>query len=147
LRDGMAGGPVLLREGRSALDLAAEELLPGVPPATLGGDETGDQSLLPRLAAGLTADHRVVFAAVDGRDAARALGMNLSGTGLLMQLLGCVDAVNLDGGASKRMLLEGRTLDLPTTEILAEEAPPRESPVRHVLTGILAIPGGEGSRS
>ena len=146
IRDAVAAGPVLVRDGHRTMDLVAEDFLPGVPPATFSGDETGDRNLLPRLAAGLTGEHQVVFAAVDGRNFERAVGMTLKDTARLMGALGCRDAVNLDGGSSKRMVLDGHILDLPTTEIISGTPetvsgdPPATPPVRPVLTGILVLP-------
>jgi len=145
VRDAIAAGPVLLRDGRRVLDLDREDFLPGVPPATFSGDETGDRNLLPRLAAGLTADHEVILAAADGRNFSRALGLTLRDTAKLMATLGCVDALNLDGGSSKRMVLQGRTLDLPTTEVVDaqvgsdERRTTGEQPVRPVNTGFLVF--------
>ena len=49
----------------------------------------------------------------------RALGMTLGGVGRLLRALGCHVATNLDGGSSKRMVVEGRALDLASTEIVS----------------------------
>jgi len=127
------------------LDLDGEDFLSGVPPATFSGDETGDRNLLPRLAVGLTPEHEVVMAAVDGRNFHQALGMTLRDTAKLMSMLGCVDAVNLDGGSSKRMVLQGRVLDLPTTEVVPaasdsdDGAAGAAQPVRPVHTGVFVF--------
>ena len=137
LRDAIAAGPVLVRNGRKSIDLDREEFTPGVPPETFSEDETGDRNLLPRLAVGLTPTHQIVLAAVDGRNFGQALGMTLKDTARLMRSLGCDQALNLDGGSSKRMLLQGRTLDLPTTEIVG--AREDEQPLRPVHTGILVL--------
>ncbi len=140
IQDGVAGGPVLVRDGHRVLDLEAEDFIPGVPPATFSGDETFDRNLLPRLAVGRTANHEVVFAAVDGRNFTRALGLTLRDTAKVMVALGCMDAVNLDGGSSKRMALQGEVLDLPTTEVVGDEAEPEgEPPLRPVHTGIFVF--------
>ncbi|MFH1529658.1 MAG: phosphodiester glycosidase family protein [Pseudomonadota bacterium] len=139
IRDAVAAGPVLVRGGHRVLDLEGEDFVPGVPPATFSGDETSDRNLLPRLAAGLTANHDVVFAAVDGRNFGAALGMTLRDTARLMVALGCVDAVNLDGGSSKRMVLQGQVLDLATTEVVGQDAPQDEQPTRPVHTGLFVF--------
>ncbi len=139
LRDGIAGGPVLVRDGHRVLDLEREDFIPGVPPATFSGDETFDRNLLPRLAAGRTEKHEVVFAAADGRNFGQALGLTLRDTAKLMLRLGCKDAVNLDGGSSKRMALQGEVLDLPTTEVVNGDEAKEETRVRPVHTGIFAF--------
>jgi hypothetical protein len=117
---GIAGGPLLLRDGQPVLEMREEEFWGTAPPVTFSQDETGDRNLLPRLAAGLLADGTLVLAAIDGRNFERALGMTLGGVARLFSALGCKVATNLDGGSSKRMVVEGRTRDLASTEIVAE---------------------------
>lgn len=53
----------------------------------------------PRTAIGLTADGRLLAVVVDGRNA-QAHGMSIGELAQLMQALGCVKAMNLDGGGS-----------------------------------------------
>ena len=133
LRAGLAGGPTLL--GPDPLSLVAEQFAHSAPPVTFSRDETYDQNLLPRMAAGLRPDGALVLAAVDGRNIEQAPGMTLRGTGRLLQLLGCTRAMNLDGGSSKRMVVEGRVVDLPSTEVVAGGA--TEARVRPVHTAVL----------
>jgi hypothetical protein len=132
-----------------ALDLAGEGFVHGAPPITFSEDETFDHNLLPRLAAGRTADGATVFAAIDGRNFARALGMTLRQTAALLRELGCTTAVNLDGGSSKRMVVRGRAVDLATTEVVSGGAPSAEAPVRPVFSALLLFAvesGGRGRR-
>jgi hypothetical protein len=134
---GMAGGPVLLRDGALCLDLVAEDFAGSAPPITFSKDETYDQNLLPRMAAGLHADGGLVFAAVDGRNLDRAPGLTLGQTARLLRALGCREAMNLDGGSSKRMVVSGRVVDLPSTEVLA--GGPGGRKIRPVRSAILVI--------
>lgn len=117
---GIAGGPLLLRDGRPVLEMREEGFWGSAPPVTFSQDETGDRNLLPRLAAGLRPDGTLVLAAVDGRNFERALGMTLGGVARLLAALGCHVATNLDGGSSKRMVVDGQARDLASTEIVAE---------------------------
>jgi hypothetical protein len=117
---GIAGGPLLLRAGQPILEMREEDFWGSAPPVTFSQDETGDRNLLPRLAAGLHPDGTLVLAAIDGRNFERALGMTLGGVARLFTALGCHAATNLDGGSSKRMVVEGQALDLASTEIVAE---------------------------
>jgi hypothetical protein len=133
VRTAMAGGPCLRLADQPLLDLRAEDFWDSAPPITFSQDETGDLNLLPRLAVGLCGD-TLVFAAVDGRNFERALGMTLSEVGALLGALGCTEVVNLDGGSSKRMVVDGRTLDLPSTEITGEG--PADPSVRPVYTAL-----------
>jgi hypothetical protein len=136
---GIAGGPLLLRDGRPVLDMRAEDFWGTAPPVTFSQDETGDRNLLPRLAAGLTVEGTLVLAAIDGRNFERALGMTLHGVARLLAALGCHVATNLDGGSSKRMVVEGRALDLASTEIVSEGV--ASVSVRPVHTALLVHTG------
>ena len=133
--EGVAGGPMLVQDGRICIDFRAEGFWGSAPPITFSQDETGDRNLLPRLAAGIDADGALVFAAIDGRNFDRALGATLRGTAKLLQALGCHTVTNLDGGSSKRMVLQGRTLDLPSTEIVPSTG--GSAPVRPVHTALI----------
>jgi hypothetical protein len=136
-RSGIAGGPRLLHRGAIDIDLRAEGFWGSAPPVTFSQDETGDRNLLPRLAAGLDANGHLLLAAVDGRNFERALGMTLADVAHLMRRLGCTEATNLDGGSSKRMVVQGETLDVASTEIqLAGETAPAPA-IRPVHTGVL----------
>lgn len=140
LHNAVAGGPMLVSGGRVCIDLRAEDFTGTAPPATFSSDETFDHNLLPRMAAGLDDRDRLVLAAIDGRNFHRAPGFTLDATARLMQALGCVEAMNLDGGSSKRMVLRGKVLDLPTTELLAGPASDDaydDAPVRPVHSAML----------
>lgn len=53
-----------------------------------------------RTAIGIKADGTVVMLMVDGRQAPYSVGMTMAEVGAAMESLGCVQAVNLDGGGS-----------------------------------------------
>ena len=53
-----------------------------------------------RTAIGIKADGTVVMMMVDGRQAPYSVGMTMAEVGATMESLGCVQAVNLDGGGS-----------------------------------------------
>ena len=132
----ISGGPWLLRDGVCALDLDAEDFAMQAPPITFSQDETFDQNLLPRMGVGWMPDGRLIFAAVDGRNFERAPGLTLRGVAELLRGLGCAEAMNLDGGSSKRMVVEGRVVDLATTELVQSATSARSRPVRN---GILVL--------
>jgi exopolysaccharide biosynthesis protein len=140
---GIAGGPMLVEDGKSVCDMQAEDFWGSAPPITFSQDETGDRNLLARMAVGIDAQGRVLAAAIDGRNVTRALGMTLAGAARLMIRLGCVRAANFDGGSSKRMLVDGRVVDLATTEIVAgEDAVVRVRPVHSAV--VFRPRGGRG---
>ncbi|MEZ4241491.1 MAG: phosphodiester glycosidase family protein, partial [Myxococcota bacterium] len=134
LRAGIGGGPRLLGEG--ARHLASEDFAGSAPPVTFSRDETFDTNRLPRLGAGVDPEGTLWVLAVDGRDLERAPGLTLEGTARVLEALGCVRAVNLDGGSSKRMVVAGRVVDLPSTDV-AGGGPRGEAPVRPVRSAVL----------
>ena len=60
----------------------------------------------PRSAIGCTSDGRIMLVAVNGRFAGKSEGMSIPELAHLMHLLGCVDALNLDGGGSTTLWTE-----------------------------------------
>ncbi|MDR2670685.1 MAG: phosphodiester glycosidase family protein [Oscillospiraceae bacterium] len=74
---------------------AYQRLLTNGQPAS--GLETG---AAPRTAVGIKADGTCVFYTVDGRQENYSLGLSLPELARRLLSLGCVDAVNLDGGGS-----------------------------------------------
>jgi len=130
---------LLVEEGKACSDLRAEDFVATAPPQTFSGDETGDLNLLPRLAVGLDPAGTLYLAAVDGRDFHHALGLTLGALSELMIGLGCDRAMNLDGGSSKRMVVEGQIVDRSSTEVRdniedgLEEKAEHQRPVRSAL--------------
>ncbi len=59
-----------------------------------------DNTKAPRTALGVRADGSIVFYTVDGRQAGYSAGLSLTSVAERMVSLGCVEAVNLDGGGS-----------------------------------------------
>lgn len=97
----IGGGPFLLRDGKVAVDAV---------------DEGFNQDFMarhPRSAIGRTAEGDVWIATVDGRQAC-SIGANLEELAGIMQHLGCVDAINLDGGGSTALNLLGLTVNRPS---------------------------------
>jgi exopolysaccharide biosynthesis protein len=61
----------------------------------------------PRTAVGITGKHKIIFITLDGRTR-EARGLTLFELTDLMISLGCSDAVNLDGGGSTTMWIQGK---------------------------------------
>jgi exopolysaccharide biosynthesis protein len=68
----------------------------------------------PRTAAGVRADGTLLFVTVDGRRPEESVGMSLPELTDLMLELGCVSAINLDGGGSTTMVIDGRIVNRPS---------------------------------
>ena len=73
-----------------------------------------DTSQEPRTAVGQRADGKIVILALQGRQL-QALGVTCRELAAIMQGYGCVDAGNLDGGASSDMYFQGRYLNVCNT--------------------------------
>ena len=68
----------------------------------------------PRTAFGVRADGPHLHLTVDGRQGEHSVGMSLAELTALLRELGAVDAINLDGGGSTTMVVEGRTVNRPS---------------------------------
>ncbi len=68
----------------------------------------------PRTAAGVRADGTLVFVTVDGRQPETSVGMSIPELTDLMLELGCVSAMNLDGGGSTTMVVNGQVVNSPS---------------------------------
>ncbi len=98
----IGGGPRLLRGGKP-VPSEAEAF-----PAGFYGTRH------PRTAAGVRADGTIVLAVVDGRQPKVGVGMTIDELASLMAELGCVDAINLDGGGSTTMTVKGKVVNSPS---------------------------------
>lgn len=68
----------------------------------------------PRTAAGVRADGTLIFVTVDGRQPETSVGMSIPELTDLMLELGCVSAMNLDGGGSTTMVINGQVVNRPS---------------------------------
>lgn len=67
----------------------------------------------PRTAVGVTKEGHMILFVVDGRQSS-SIGMTLQELAQFMQELGAVDAMNLDGGGSSEMVINGRNVNHPS---------------------------------
>jgi exopolysaccharide biosynthesis protein len=67
----------------------------------------------PRTIAGTTRDGRIVLATIDGRQST-SVGTTMDETAAVADALGMHDAVNLDGGGSTAMSVEGELVNRPS---------------------------------
>lgn len=95
----ISGGPYLVKNGSVYVDISEEKLL------AIGGRN-------PRSAIGYTRDNNLILVAVDGREGS-SIGLTLSELAHFMQSLGCVNAINLDGGGSTVMYVNGAIVNSP----------------------------------
>lgn len=95
----ISGGPYLVKNNEVFIDISEQKL------NAIGGKN-------PRTAIGYTQDGNLILVAVDGREGA-SVGMTLRELAGFMKSIGCTNAMNLDGGGSTVMYVNGRVVNMP----------------------------------
>lgn len=102
MREAVGGGPRLLVNGNIVIDNADE-----------GFDDGFVGFPYPRTAAGISNDgHRLYIVTVDGRQSI-SHGVSLYDMAAILKRYGATDAINLDGGGSTTMAINGVVVDSP----------------------------------
>lgn len=89
----ISGGPYLLKNGDIFIDAKSQKL-------------TAITGKNPRTAIGYTKDNTMIIVTVDGRKEGSS-GVTLNELASLMKELNCYEAINLDGGSSTSMFVNG----------------------------------------
>lgn len=93
----IGGGPVLINNGM-VINSWSQEMLSGIDPT----------SSQPRTAIGVTAQKEIVFFVCEGRGVTSGVyGFTTAEVANILKSMGCVEAINLDGGGSSCMLVNG----------------------------------------
>lgn len=100
----IAGGPALIQNGKIAVSNNEERMFTG--------KAIDDKH--PRTAMGYTADGKLIILVVQGRMPGVAEGASLTQLAKLLLDLGCVEALNLDGGGSSCLLVNGKETIKPS---------------------------------
>ena len=95
----ISGGPYLVKDGEVFVDIKEQKLL------SIGGRN-------PRTAIGYTKDNKFIIVTADGREGA-SVGLTLGELAHYMKKLGCVNAMNLDGGGSTVLYVNGAIANKP----------------------------------
>lgn len=103
VKTAMGGGPVLLQSG--------EVLISNNEELKFGGKEINDKH--PRTCMGYTKDGQLIIMVIRGRHP-NAAGASLIQEAQLLKNLGCVEALNLDGGGSTCMIVNGKETIKPS---------------------------------
>jgi hypothetical protein len=88
-----------------------------------------------RTAVGVTADGRLLLVVVDGRQPGYSRGMTLRELAELLQRLGAVQAMNLDGGGSSEMVVNGLTASRPS-----------DGRGRGIANALVVLPGADAGQ-
>lgn len=103
----LGGGPQLLKAGKIEITGQAENFQADIL--------TGRA---PRTAVALTADNHLLLLTIDGRQSDLSVGMTLRELAKILQEMGAVSAINLDGGGSARMVIRNFTMSNPSEKRL-----------------------------
>jgi hypothetical protein len=103
MRTAVGGGPVLIHDGRIWITNKEEQLFSG-----------GDADRHPRTAMGYTRDGHLIVLVIQGRSPGVAEGATLEEEAKILLDLKCYEALNLDGGGSSCMLVNGKPTIKPS---------------------------------
>ena len=84
----------------------------------------------PRTGLGVTADGKIILVVIDGRRPHWSRGATLGELRSILSDLGAVDALNLDGGGSSEMVVDGEVVNRPS-----------DGRERHITNAVLVLPG------
>ena len=99
----IGGGPVLVQEGEVKISNNEER--------KFNGKAINDKH--PRTAIGYTYDKKLIILVAEGRSKTAA-GLTLPQVAQILKDLGCKEALNLDGGGSTCMLVNGKQTNSPS---------------------------------
>ena len=98
----ISGGPYLVKNSQVFVDTAEQKL------GAIGGRN-------PRTAVGYTSGNDLIIVTVDGREKA-SVGMTLYELANFMKSIGCYNAMNLDGGGSTVLYVNGKVVNHPQVQ-------------------------------
>ena len=102
-QDIVGGAGLLIRDGRDVEDWGIERFNQGFA-----------ENRHPRTMIGTSADNTIWLVTVDGRQPELSVGMTLVELRALAHRLGLVNALNLDGGGSTTMWVQGQVMNRPS---------------------------------
>ena len=113
MKTAVGGGPVLLQNGEIMIT-NNEEL-------KFAGKAIDDKH--PRTSMGYTSDGRLIVMVIEGRHPGIAEGATLTQGAQLLKDIGCMEALNLDGGGSSCMLINGKETITPSEKGVERPVP------------------------
>ncbi len=112
MQTAVGGGPVLLQNG--GIKISNEE------ERKFYGKAANDRE--PRTAIGYTKDNKLIILVCEGRSK-NAAGLTLFQLASVFKELGCIEALNLDGGGSSCMLINGKETNFPSANGVQRPVP------------------------
>ena len=108
----VGGGPVLVQNGEVKISNNEER--------KFYGKAINDHH--PRTAIGYTKDNKIIVFVCEGRRSTAA-GLSLGQLAKIMKEIGCEEALNLDGGGSSCMLINGKETNIPSSKGIQRQVP------------------------
>ena len=112
VKTAIGGGPVLVQHGEVKISNDEERKFAGKQ----------KNNLEPRTAIGYTNDNKIIIFVCEGRSTSAA-GLSLPAMATIMKDLGCIEAMNLDGGGSSCMLINGKITNTPSSKGVQRQVP------------------------
>lgn len=112
MKTAIGGGPVLVQNAEIEITNNEERKFDG----------KAVNNLEPRTAIGYTKDQKIIILVCEGRSS-NAGGLSLVQLAKIFKDLGCVEALNLDGGGSSCMLINGKETNTPSTKGVQRPVP------------------------
>src|SRR5688572_4454673 len=103
MTDLIAGVPQLIKNGKIDITWEQEK-----------ASKTFVETRHPRTAVAKLKDGKFLMVTVDGRQPGGSVGMSLYELADYLLSIGAVDAMNLDGGGSTTMVLDGKVVNTPS---------------------------------
>lgn len=101
------------------------------------------EALHPRSAIGWNEQH-LFLAVADGRQPGLSVGIQLSDMADFLVTLGCREAINMDGGVSTTLMLNGQTINSPSFAISTPKngppTPGRQRPIKNAIVILRKTP-------
>jgi exopolysaccharide biosynthesis protein len=103
MQTAIGGGPVLIQQGQIYITNGKEQMF-----------VNGEKDKHPRTAMGYTSKGKLIILAIQGRFPGKAEGATLMEEAQILKDLGCYEALNLDGGGSSCLLVNGKETIKPS---------------------------------
>jgi len=112
MQTAIGGGPVLLQNGEIKITNNEER--------KFGGKAINNHE--PRTAIGYTKDQKLIILVCEGRSDSAA-GLTLIQEAEIFKDLNCIEALNLDGGGSSCMMINGKETNIPSSKGVQRAVP------------------------
>jgi exopolysaccharide biosynthesis protein len=111
MQTAIGGGPTLIKQGQVFITSREEHMLAG-----------RENELVARTAMGRTRDNKLIILVIEGGHPGESTGATLDETARILKNLGCWEALNMSGGTSSCLLINGQPIIRPSDPSGSEAA-------------------------